>query len=96
MRYAQILDATWISPIWSKLAKSGRDDFRPTLEDACQATVGSLGLSPPVITHRVADMFREACFATRYYASLTVGAIASLLVSTTAAADKKLRENARL
>ena len=96
MRYAHVVGATRITPIWFKLAAAARDCYCRTLENACQSTAHCLGLSPPVIAHRLADMVRDICFATRDYSSLTAGASTFLFVAHTAATADKLRAKARL
>ena len=58
MRYAHMVDATGIDPIWFDLAAVARYDFHPTLEDTCRAMECHLGIDPPVITHRLVETFR--------------------------------------
>ena len=96
MQYKHVVDATRLAPIWFNLAVTARDCFCPTLEYACQSTARHLSLTPPVITHGVADMVREVRFATRDYASLTAVLSAFLFVPHTAVADEKLRAEARI
>ena len=57
--FTHIVDPNRPAPIWLELAAANRDDFCPTLEDACRATVQRLRLALPVITHEVDDMVRE-------------------------------------
>ena len=96
MRYSHVVDAKHISPIWFDIDVSALYNFRSTLEDTCSPTSRRLGLATPIITHRVAEMVREASFARQDYTSLTAGIIAFLFDVHTEAAAKKLRTKARI
>ena len=96
MHYLHVVDVTWLAPIWFDISTYAQDYFRPTLDDACRAAARHLVLSSLVIIHGVADMVMEARFATRYYASLIVGASAFLFFVHTAMETEKLRSKSRL
>ena len=94
MSYTHVVDTNRLTPIWIELVAVARGDFIPTLEDVYRATARRLAL--PFITHGVADMVREVCFATQDYALLTAGTIAFLFFAHATESDEKLQARARL
>ena len=96
MCYAHVVDNTWLVSIWFDLALSTRDNFHPTLEDACRAIARRISLSPSVITNGVDKMVRGVRFSTRYYASMVAGASAFLFSAHTLVAAKKLQDKSSL
>ena len=54
-----MVDTNHMDPILFELAAAARNDSRSTLENACRTTAQCLRLIPPVIIHRVANMYRE-------------------------------------
>ena len=56
--YAHGANNTHLNPIWQNLAAPEQDYFSPIREDIFRDTERRLGLSLPVITHDMADMFK--------------------------------------